>query len=174
MRTETYLLKESFPLAPTLLGKLLLRRGWAQPLTLQSGAPQCLKVISSEPWDSLGSGGTRARFGNRVSPLGRSSWHAPRHPEGPTSSTWPAIPDDDRYGLHWFTGGSGPPLPEKQDEPSPSLPAGPLEPLFLPAPPPPPRGLSYLMSESHSGSCHQELCCDSLADSFTTNTLKAP
>ena len=37
-----------------------------------------------------------------------------------------------------------------------------------------PPGLSYLMSESHSGSCHQELCCDSLADSFTTNTLKAP
>ena len=75
VRTETYLLKESFPLAPTPLGKLLLLRGWARPLTLQSGAPRCLKVISSEPWDSLGSGGTRARFGNRVSPLGRSSWH---------------------------------------------------------------------------------------------------
>lgn len=31
-----------------------------------------------------------------------------------------------------------------------------------------------LMSESYSSSCHCELCCDSLADSFTTNTLKAP
>lgn len=30
------------------------------------------------------------------------------------------------------------------------------------------------MSESHSSSCHCELCCDSLPDSFTTNILKAP
>ena len=68
VRTETYLLKEYFPLAPTPLGKLMLRRGWARPLTLQSRAPWCLKVIDPGHWDSLASGGTRARFGNRVSP----------------------------------------------------------------------------------------------------------
>lgn len=58
---------------------------------------------------------------------------------------------------------------EMRHHPPPHKPSGAL---FLPAPRP--WGLSYLMSESHSGSCHCELCCDSLADSFTTNTLKAP
>lgn len=52
------------------------------------------------------------------------------------------------------------------------LPHGPSgAPLPLPTPP---QGLSYLMSESQAGSYHCELCCDSQADSFTTNTLKAP
>lgn len=55
----------------------------------------------------------------------------------------------------------------------PPSPTGSLEPLFPPTPTPP-QGLSYLMSESQAGSCHCELCCDSQADSFTTNTLKAP
>lgn len=34
-------------------------------------------------------------------------------------------------------------------------------------------GALYLMSESHSGSCRWELCCDAPADSFTINTLKS-
>ena len=109
------------------------RVGPARPLTLQSRAPWCLKVIDPAHWDSLASGGTRARFGNRVSPLGRSSWHSPPRPPG---STWPAIPDDDREGLRWVPPGSEPPL-LRSGMSHPPLPTGPLEPLFLPAPPRP-------------------------------------
>lgn len=103
VRTETYLLKESFPLAPTPLGKLMLRRGWALPLTLQSRAPWCLKVIDLGTGILWGQQGRGPGLGT-VSPPGRSSWHCPRHPEGPASSTWPAIPDDDREGLRWVPG----------------------------------------------------------------------
>lgn len=170
VRTETYLLKESFPLAPTPLGKLMLRRGWALPLTLQSRAPWCLKVIDLGTgilWGQQGQGpglGTEShpREDQAGTPPG-----IPKAPPAPLGLPFLMMTERDSAG---FPGGSGPPLPEKRDEPPPHSPQALWNPSSSSLPP----GLSYLMSESHSGSCHQELCCDSLADSFTTNTLKAP
>lgn len=131
--------------------------------------------LAPQRWDSLGSGGSRPRFGDRA-----CAWE--NQVRIPKSSSRMALPVPACLPFLIMTNGItsslfGPPElwastaweGGMRHHPSPT---GPLELLFLP--PTPPQGLSYLMSESQARSCHCELCCDSQADSFTTNTLKAP
>lgn len=92
---------------------------------------------------------------------------------GTASSSSPISPSNDHRMRNPGLGPAEAVSLKKGDETFALLSPGPLELLFC-GPPTPPRGDSYLMSESYSSSCHCELCCDSLADSFTTNILKAP
>ena len=84
VRTETYLLKEYFPLAPTPLGKLMLRRGWGVGPAPHSPKQGSVVPKSHRPW-ALGFSGFRRDKGQVWEPSlapGRSSWHSPPAPLG--------------------------------------------------------------------------------------------
>lgn len=174
--------KESFHMAPTLPRRLRPSRRWGLPPTPsvqdkhrgeESQAPWCLKAQRLQNTGILW--GRRARFRNRIAHLGKITLASPvilLAPADPACQPFLLMADrmsnlllgpaETQHPIAWEG--------EMRHHPLPHRPSGaPLSPNRHH-----PGACLTLMSESQSGSCHRELCCDSPADSFTTNTLKAP
>lgn len=108
VRTDTCLLKESFHLVPTPLGKLMPHRGWARPLALPGGPSTFMRTEHRGKLGSVVPKGPSApstgtlwgqRGGEPGLGTGSHAWENqagtpphPHRPAGTASSSLPAFP----------------------------------------------------------------------------------